>query len=94
MLHEPDDLVVGHPGGPQNADDAGQVGAFVADASGFMGKLRSCVHLTPAIERLKSVGLLAPDATASSLRDVHIGRALTLGMFLGEVDGDLNLRRC
>jgi hypothetical protein len=49
------------------------------------------VHLTSAIERLKSVGLLAPDTTERSLRDVHVGRALTLGMFLGAVDGDLDL---
>lgn len=63
------------------------VGAFIADAAGYMAKLRGSAHLPPTIERLKAVGLLAPDATAESLRDVHVGRALTLGLFLGEVDG-------
>lgn len=63
------------------------VGAFMADAGGFMGKLRGSAQLPPALERLKAVGVLAPDVAAESLRDAHVGRALTVGMFLGEVDG-------
>lgn len=63
------------------------VGAFMADAGGFMGKLRGSAHLPPALERLKAVGVLAPDVAADSLRDAHVGRALTVGMFLGEVGG-------
>ncbi|MFO1048580.1 MAG: hypothetical protein U1E52_11865 [Geminicoccaceae bacterium] len=62
-------------------------GAFAADADGFMAKLRGSTHLPPALERLKTVGVLAPDVAAESLRDLHVGRALTLGMFLGEVGG-------
>jgi hypothetical protein len=63
------------------------VGAFAADAPGYMARLRATAHFPVAIERLKAIGLLASDATGDSLRDVHVGRALTLGLFLGEVEG-------
>ncbi len=62
-------------------------GAFVADAPGYIGRLRATAHFQTSIERLKAIWLLSPDATGDHLRDVHVGRALTLGLFLGEVDG-------
>src|SRR4051812_11017084 len=63
------------------------VGAFAADAGDFTARLRASGHFATGLERLKAVGILAPDATGDDLRDIHVGRALTLGMFLGEVEG-------
>jgi hypothetical protein len=63
------------------------VGAFVADAPGFMSRLRASPHFALALKRLKAAGILAPGETGAALRDVHVGRAITLGMFLGEVEG-------
>jgi hypothetical protein len=63
------------------------VGAFVADAPGFVGRLRGSAHFPVALERLRAAGVLAAGETGAGLRDGHVGRALTLGMFLGEVEG-------
>jgi hypothetical protein len=63
------------------------VGAFAADTGDFMARLRGSPHLATGLERLKTAGILAPDATGDDLRDIHVGRVLTLGMFLGEVEG-------
>jgi hypothetical protein len=46
-------------------------------------------QLVSAIERLKVADILAPDEAGASLRDVHVGRVLTLGMFLNEVEAGL-----
>lgn len=63
------------------------VGAFVADAPGYMAALQASPHYPRALERLKATGVLAPDETGAGLRPVHVGRALTLGMLLGRVQG-------
>ena len=63
------------------------VGAFAADAGDFTARLRASGHFATGLERLKAAGILAADATGDDLRDIHVGRVLTLGMFLGEVEG-------
>jgi hypothetical protein len=63
------------------------VGAFAADAPDFNRRLRASPHFATGLARLKDVGILGPHATGSDLRDIHVGRVLTLGMFLGEVGG-------
>ena len=63
------------------------VGAFMADAPGFMGKLRASRHLQAALARLKAIGLFNAEVSSESLRDVHVGRVITVGMFLGEIEG-------
>ena len=35
----------------------------------------------------EAIGLLSRQATGDDLRDIHVGRALTLGLFLGEMEG-------
>jgi hypothetical protein len=63
------------------------VGAFVADAPGYMAALLASPHFARSVERLKAVGVLASDETGAGLRPVHVGRALTLGLFLDRVEG-------
>ena len=63
------------------------VGAFVADAGDFTARLRASSHLATGLERLEAAGILAPGVAGDGLRDIHVGRVLTLGMFLGEVEG-------
>ena len=63
------------------------VGAFVADAPGFVGRLRASPHFRRAVERLAAAGVLAGDDADSAVRDAHVGRVLTAGMFLGELEG-------
>jgi hypothetical protein len=63
------------------------VGAFVADAPGFMGRLRASPHFKRAVERLAAAGVLAGDDAGPAVRDAQVGRVLTAGMFLGELKG-------
>lgn len=63
------------------------VGAFVADAPDFNHRLRASAHFPRAMERLKAAGVLDPDLAPDAVRDLHVGRILTLGMLLGELEG-------
>jgi hypothetical protein len=63
------------------------VGAFVADAPGFVARLRGSSSFALALERLKAVDILAPDLDPTALRDLHVGRLLTLGMLVGRTEG-------
>lgn len=63
------------------------VGAFMADAPGFIGQLRLSPPFRPALERLAAVGILAPGLAGETVRDIHVGRVLTAGMLLGELEG-------
>jgi hypothetical protein len=65
------------------------VGAFAADAPSFMVRLRASPHFARSLDRLKSLGILAKDGMGSDLRDVHVGRILTMGFLLEELDGAL-----
>jgi hypothetical protein len=62
------------------------VGALMADTPGFVGRLRASPRFRSACERLAAVGVLAPGPAAEAVRDAHVGRVLTTGMFLGEVE--------
>ena len=63
------------------------VGAFAADAPGFIGHLRGSAHFARALERLKAAGILDPDLAPESVRDIHVGRLITAGLLLGELEG-------
>jgi asparagine synthetase B (glutamine-hydrolysing) len=64
------------------------VGAFAADVPGFTARLRASPHFADALERLAAAGVLGPPGVAAeALRDIHVGRVLTLGLFLREVEG-------
>jgi hypothetical protein len=63
------------------------VGALVADAPGFTDRLRASPHFRAACDRLAALGVLAPGPAAETVRDAHVGRVLTAGMFLGEFEG-------
>ncbi len=63
------------------------VGAFAADAADFMGRLRASPHYAAGLERLEATGILTASHAGEKLRDIHVGRVLTLGMFLSGVDG-------
>jgi hypothetical protein len=62
-------------------------GAFEANAPNFMQRLRTSRHFAEGLERLKARGILAPDLAGEQVRDIHVGRLLTLGMLLGRVKG-------
>jgi hypothetical protein len=61
------------------------VGAFAADAPGFMGRLRGSPHFARSVSHLKSAGILAAKSTGADLRDVHVGRVLTMGLLIEEL---------
>jgi hypothetical protein len=61
------------------------VGAFVADAPGFMGRLRGSPHFARSVSHLKSAGILAATTTGADLRDLHVGRVLTMGLLIEEL---------
>jgi hypothetical protein len=65
-----------------------EVGAFAADAPGFMAHLRASSCFALAVERLKAAGILAPDLDPASVRDIHIGRILTMGLLLDYLSRD------
>jgi hypothetical protein len=57
-----------------------RLGAFEADADGFMDMLRATDSFTGALAALKRLGLLSPAVTPAEVRDIHVGRILTAGM--------------
>lgn len=63
------------------------VGAFAADAPGFIGMLRASPRFAIALDRLKELGILSGALSAEAVRDIHVGRLLTLGMLAAELDG-------
>jgi hypothetical protein len=62
-------------------------GAFMADAPGFIAALRATSHFPTAVERLKEVDVLASDLALDQIRDIHVGRILTAGMYVGQLRG-------
>jgi hypothetical protein len=61
-------------------------GAFAADAPGFMARLRASPHFARSVAGLKSAGILAAKSTGADLRDVHVGRVLTIGLLIEELE--------
>jgi hypothetical protein len=52
-----------------------------------MGRLRASPHFKRGVERLAAAGVLAGDDVGPAVRDAQVGRVLTAGMFLGELEG-------
>ena len=64
-----------------------KAGAFAADAPSFMASLRESVSFRSAVDSLKAAGILRQDLALDGIRDIHVGRAFTMGMLyqrLGE----------
>jgi hypothetical protein len=64
-----------------------KAGAFAADAPGFMACLRESAPFRSAVDSLKAGGILRQDLAPDGIRDIHVGRAFTMGMLyqrLGE----------
>lgn len=64
-----------------------KVGALVADAPGYMPALRASTHFARAVDRLKALGILAPELDPATIRNAHAGRLLTAGMLIERLDG-------
>ncbi len=57
-----------------------KAGAFTADAPSFMACLRDSAPFRGALDSLKAAGILRPDLASDGIRDIHVGRAFTIGM--------------
>jgi hypothetical protein len=57
-----------------------RLGAFEADAPGFIDHMRSTSHLANGLAALKRVELLSPSASPAQVRPIHVGRIITMGM--------------
>ncbi len=65
-----------------------KVGELEADAPGYRDGLRHSVLLALAVDRLEQQGILRPDLSVESLRNIHIGRIITMGTLLRFLDGE------
>jgi asparagine synthetase B (glutamine-hydrolysing) len=63
-----------------------KVGELEADAPGYRERLRGSAMLAAAVERLKTQGILRNDLQPDQLRNVHVGRVITMGTLLRHVD--------
>lgn len=63
-----------------------KVGELEADAPGYRERLRSSSMLAAAVERLKTQGILRNDLQPEQIRNVHVGRVITMGTLLRHVD--------
>lgn len=57
-----------------------QLGAFEADAPGFIDHMRSTSHLADGVAALRKLELLGPGASPAQVRPIHVGRIITMGM--------------
>lgn len=64
-----------------------KVGELEADAPGYRDGLRNSALLAAAVERLKAEGILASDLEPRALRNIHVGRVITMGTLLRYMDG-------
>jgi hypothetical protein len=65
-----------------------KLGAATVNDPALLPRVRASSTFAEALERLKAVDILALRLTPAEVRDIHVGRVLTLGLFLGELDGD------
>jgi hypothetical protein len=65
-----------------------KVGELEADAPGYRDGLRRSKLLILAIDRLKQQGILRADLPMDELRNVHVGRMITMGTLLRYLDGE------
>ena len=63
-----------------------QMGAATVDVEGFVGILRRTSAFATAMARLKETGILAPGLSAADVADIHVGRILTTGMLLDNLE--------
>lgn len=63
-----------------------KAGAFAADAPGFVDRLRSSRSFTQAVQRLQVAGILSLELQPAAVRDIHVGRILTMGLLLAHLD--------
>ena len=61
-------------------------GAFVADAPDFYARLRGTRQFKAAMEQLQAAGILAADLDPATMRDLHVGRMMTMGLLLRHLD--------
>jgi hypothetical protein len=50
--------------------------------------LRHSTMLALAVDRLKQQGILQPDLSIENLRNIHVGRMITMGTLLRFLDGE------
>jgi hypothetical protein len=62
-----------------------RLGAFEADADGFMDMLRATASFRSSLAAMKRLGLLSAIVTPAEIRDIHVGRILTAGMLAGRL---------
>ena len=64
-----------------------QVGELEADAPGYRDRLRNSALFAAALERLKAQGLIEPGLQPQMVRNIHVGRMITMGTLLRYLDG-------
>jgi hypothetical protein len=65
-----------------------KVGELEADAPGYRDALRNSKLLALAVSRLQTQGILRADLKIAELRNVHVGRIVTMGTLLRHLDGE------
>lgn len=65
-----------------------KVGELEADAPGYRDGLRRSKLLAMAVDRLQKHDILRPGLTIDELRNVHVGRIITMGTLLRFLDGE------
>lgn len=65
-----------------------RVGELEADPPGYRQKLRESALFAQALERLKTADILAHSLQPKEVRDVHVGRIITMGSLLAYLDGE------
>lgn len=65
-----------------------KVGELEADPPGYRDRLRHSTMFAQAVDRLKQQGILQPDLSVESPRNIHVGRMITMGTLLRFLDGE------
>jgi hypothetical protein len=63
-----------------------KLGSATVNHPELLPRVRTLEIFAESLERLKVIGILAPDLTAADVRSIHVGRMLTAGLFLRELD--------
>ncbi len=65
-----------------------QVGELEADAPGYRDALRRSALLAAALKKLAEAGIVHDGLTIATIRNVHLGRIITMGTLLRYLDGE------
>jgi hypothetical protein len=68
-------------------------GRAPVDEPGLLPAVRASDAFGLALDALKDTGLFAPELAPSDVLDAHVGRVLTLGLFLRHVEGKTRFER-